>query len=161
MARRRKKGNLTPVGEIAQGVLGNKLWKKAEAQAIVEKVWNDVVGESVAKHSQVSGIKGGHLVVLVDDHSLMNNLQLMTPGILKRINDETRSNIRPFNRLVLRWGEIDRNDSDPKRAESDPILSPEQQERVDEVVGEIKDPELREITKRVISRVVSKGSREE
>ncbi len=156
MARRRK-GDLTHVGRIARGVLGEGVWQRAEAQAVLERAWREVVGDFVARHSQVVGIKGTSLVVRVDDHSLMNNLQLMAPGILKRLNEQAKSKMRPLKKLVMRWGEIERKNVDELVEGSLPELAPEQRARVEEVLKEIKDPELREITERLMVRAMAKA----
>lgn len=154
---RRGRSNLTPIGKIARGVLGEKAWQRAETQAILQRVWREVVGEFVARHSQVIGIKGNQLVVVVDDHSLMNNLQLMAPGILKRVNEETKGRIRPLTKILMRWGEIENKDENTCSNKTEPQLTPEQEKRVEEMVSEIKDPELREISRRLMRKVVSRS----
>jgi hypothetical protein len=158
---RRRKGSLTPVGSIARGVLGDKLWEKARNRELLHRVWQEVVGEFVARHSEVKGVKGEALVVQVDDHALMNNLQLMSPGIIKRINDEVEGKMPPFKKLYLRWGEVEC--ADPKQENPMPkeySLTPQQEARVEEIVKDIADPELREITRRLITKSFAKKSKE-
>ncbi len=155
MARRRR-GNLTPVGSIAQNVLGERVWERAKTQYLLDKIWREAVGDFVAKHSQVKGYRGRSLIVVVDDHSLMNNLHLMTPGILEQVNDRLEGRLRPFKKILFQWGEIEREEPEPSEPEEQPQLTPEQRERVEETLEGIKDPELREITRRVLERAMAR-----
>ncbi len=158
---RRGKGSLTRVGKIARGVLGDRLWEKAQNRELLRRVWREVVGDFVAKHSEVGGIRGDALLVKVDDHSLMNNLQLMSPGILRRINDEVKGKIGPFRRLILRWDTIEREDEPKPEMSSEPEITPEQRARIEEVVKDIEDPELKEITRRVLARSLAREASKE
>ncbi len=155
MARRRK-GNLTPVGKIAQNVLGERVWERAKSQYLLDRAWQESVGDFVAKHSQVKGYRGNSLMVLVDDHSLMNNLHLMTPGILEQVNGKLKGKMRPFKKILFQWGEVEREEPDRPEPEEHLELTPEQMERLEETLKGINDPELREITRRVLRRAMAR-----
>ena len=59
--------------------------------------------------------------------------------------------------MVMKWGEVELEEKQEAAQQSQPQLTPEQWSKVEEAVKEIKDPELKEIARRLMTKAVAKA----
>jgi hypothetical protein len=107
-------------------------------------IWEAVVGPQIAARTKPVRIRDGILEVNVDQPAWMQQLQLMKPKILARLNAELgKASIRD---LYLKRGRVDqRQDREPTRPQAWRMVHLDERERL-EVVGlltAIEDPGLR------------------
>jgi hypothetical protein len=119
------------------------------------QVWDEVVGPQIAAHARPLRLREGVLEVRVEQAVWMQQLQLMKPQLLARLNEclggpEIRD-------IYWRRGRLAPG---PPAAETtvkrpplkDIPLSTEETAAVERVVAEIGDPELRTCLHRLLSR---------
>ena len=68
--------------------MGKQISKALETAKLVE-MWPDVVGHSVALHTEVKIIRRGVLVVSADSHGWAQGLTLLKPKIIERVRAVT------------------------------------------------------------------------
>ncbi|HIE04402.1 MAG TPA: DUF721 domain-containing protein [Candidatus Latescibacteria bacterium] len=70
------------------------------SEGMAPSLWNEVVGETIAAHTSVIGIRGGVLVVRVGSASWRNELFFMKPKILEKLNARIGSDVVKDIRFV-------------------------------------------------------------
>ena len=107
-------------------------------------IWEDVVGPQIAARTRPVRIRDGVLEVNVDQPTWMQQLQLMKPKILARLNAELgEAGIRE---LYLKRGKINaRADqkTEPAPAWRSVELSENERQEITGLLSAIADPELR------------------
>ena len=92
MAAIRRKGQLSMVSEVLQRYLGRSRLGERLAQADVVNAWPELVGERIAAHAVADSItQDGTLFVRVSSAAWRQELTLMTPEIMARLNAGRRS----------------------------------------------------------------------
>jgi hypothetical protein len=128
--------------------------KLREYQAFL--VWDEVVGPQIAVRAQPAKIRSGVLEVRVDQPVWMQQLQLMKPKILARLNE--RLGDRVINDIFWRRGRIDRASSAPGIEQSAPNhrahapLSPEDRAAIEAALAPVADPALRQGIRSLLTR---------
>jgi len=106
------------------------------------RVWNEVVGPQIAAHAQPAKIRDGVLDVRVDQAVWMQQLQLMKPKILARLNERLGAEV--IRDIFWRRGRVEQP---PVAAEPGspplPPLPAEEMARIEEIVAPLDDDELR------------------
>ena len=74
---------------VAKGLGG----KGFEDQAGVTAVWAEAVGDDIAKHARVSGVRKGELLVHVDSPVWAAELSAMSSHLTERINEALGKNV--------------------------------------------------------------------
>ncbi|MEP7325228.1 MAG: DUF721 domain-containing protein [Gemmatimonadota bacterium] len=93
------KRDAAPVGETVDRVLAKNGLAKRVAQASVIEEWPELVGMQIAKVTQAESVTAdGVLWVRVATAAWANELSMMTPRILARVNAERKGRIRE-----IRW----------------------------------------------------------
>jgi hypothetical protein len=124
----------------------------------LSKKWRQVAGKGMAKHSTPSMLKGGTLTLVVDSPVWMNEISLLTPAIIEKINEEmgpdTVTDIRlrqggPREFKAVEYGggserAAQGSSRPPSREPTDAEL-----EIIQESVASIEDPEVREAARRL------------
>ena len=88
----RKKGRPTPLGEVMPEVLGQSGLAERLEQASVIVHWAQIVGREIAKVTQpISVDRKGVLQVAVTSNAWMTELSMMTPELLRAINEKAGS----------------------------------------------------------------------
>ena len=81
-----ERGTLTQVGEALRGYLKRAGFGERLAQASVVDDWPSIVGDKIAAISQPEAVtREGTLFVRVTSAPWMQELQLLTPELLKRL----------------------------------------------------------------------------
>lgn len=115
------------------------------------RVWNEVVGPQIAAHAQPAKIRDGVLEIRVDQAVWMQQLQLMKPKILARLNERLGAEV--FRDIFWRRGRVEQT---PVAAEPGslpfPPLPAEDMARIGEIVALLDDAELRRQLQQILVR---------
>ena len=141
------------LGEGLRKVAKSLGGKGLESQAEVTAVWGTAVGENVARHAQVAGVRKGELLVNVDSAAWAVELSAMSGHLLERINEALGKNAVASIRFSTS-SEVERARSESaERAEaasgygdSDvaPVpLTEEERSRVEKSFSSVSDETLR------------------
>ncbi len=121
--------------------------------------WTKLVGSGIAAHSRPREIKGGRLTVIVDSSVWMNQLHLLSPDIIEKLNRglgaetvrELRFRIGKISAEGARAGAKSGGPDKPRRRS----LSSEELAEVERAAGSISDPELKARAKRLLTAAAS------
>ena len=127
--------------------------KRREYQAWL--VWEEVVGPQVAARAKPVRIRDGVLEVRVDHPVWMQQLQLLKPKILAKLNAQLGENV--IRDLFLRRGAQKTDTETPPPAEPGIDwkacqLSEEEVKQVKETVTSISDPQIRQSLEELITK---------
>ncbi len=113
--------------------------------------WERTVGQAIARHARPVALRGGKLALVVDSPAWMQQLSLMKPVIIEKLNaGPGRKTIRD---ITLKLGEIASADgpTSEERA-TQPVLTAEDRKRIEQYLQAIDDSETREMVRRVIEK---------
>ena len=113
--------------------------------------WEQTVGAVIARHARPQTVRGTKLYLSVDSPAWMQQLSLMKPELIEKVNKNLgRDAIKD---IALKLGEIDSPEARPKE-EAPPRmpLNAEEREKVEQYVQEVHDPDVREALRRVIEK---------
>jgi len=119
------------------------------------QIWDEVVGPQIAARARPVRIREGVLEVRVDQPVWMQQLQLLKPKILGRLNERLEGAV--IKDLYLRRGKVEAEaGSAPGKApplrRPAPALSAEEEIRVEKALEEIRDPDLKRQMGRLLTR---------
>ncbi len=121
----------------------------AEYRILVQ--WEETVGAVIARHARPHRLRGRKLYLSIDSPAWMQQLSFLKPEIIEKLNRSLGS--ETVKDLALNLGEIgsveERREEKPRR---EVPLTAEEQGRVDRIVREIADPEIREALRRLIEK---------
>jgi predicted nucleic acid-binding Zn ribbon protein len=112
--------------------------------------WEKTVGEVIALHAHPAMVRGKKLTLIVDSPAWMQQLSLLKPELIKKVNiDLGRESIRD---ITLKLGEV----TPPKRT-VDALpgrVSLDQDERmtIERYVQQVRDPDIRDAIRRVVEK---------
>jgi hypothetical protein len=115
------------------------------------RVWNEVVGPQIAAHAQPAKIRDGVLDVRVDQAVWMQQLQLMKPKILARLNERLGAEV--FRDIFWRRGRVEQPlvAAEPGSLPLPPLPA-EDMARIREIVAPLEDAELRRHLQQLLVR---------
>lgn len=116
------------------------------------QVWHEVVGPQIAARARPARIRDGILEVRVDQAVWMQQLQLLKPKILSRLNERLGGEV--IRDIFWRRGRIEQEPAaavEPRRPPL-PSLPAEETARIGEVVAPVADVELRRHLQRIFVR---------
>jgi hypothetical protein len=114
-------------------------------------LWGRTVGPAIARHARPQTLRGSKLVLTVDSPAWMQQLSLMKPEIIEKLNRALgRATVKD---LTLKLGEFgppgrEAAEEKPVRAE----LSSEDREKIGHYVRGISDTDTREALRRLFER---------
>ena len=106
--------------------------------------WGRAVGDVIAQHAQPSMVRGKRLTVTVDSSVWMQQLSLLRPEIIEKLNSAMGTNA--VESITLQLGEITARPRPRMKAQDRdlPPLTPEDRRKVEELASAIADPEARQ-----------------
>jgi len=119
--------------------------------------WKQIVGERIAAHTVISRIQHRRLYLWVDSPVWVNQLTLLKPELLQKINGHLRNPV--FKDIILRGGHPPLTASDPPQADqasdrtrlaSSQDPSPELELCIQEYLKPLEDSGLKEVLRRVM-----------
>jgi predicted nucleic acid-binding Zn ribbon protein len=132
-------------------ILRDRGWGTKLKEYRIYGIWEKAVGKGIARHARPAGMRGKKLAVLVDSSAWMQQLSLLKPEIIGRVNQHLREDA--VESISLKLGEFE--PSAVQRDEYRPAagtLGPEEQIRIDKCVAEIADPQTRESLRHLMER---------
>ncbi len=121
--------------------------------------WEQTVGPGIARHAMPQTLRGSKLVLTVDSPAWMQQLSLLKPEIIKKLNVTLgREAIRD---ITLKLGELTPSDRNaPRFKPGSETLTDDERARIERSVELIGDKDLRESVKRVLEKdVLSKKAK--
>ena len=120
--------------------------------------WSRTVGSAIARHAQPRALRGGKLALVVDSPAWMQQLSLMKPEIIEKLNRNLgRETVKD---LTLRLGEVETSSGGaPEERPVRAALTREEQETIEHVVQDIGDHNVREAIRRLFEKEVQTRKR--
>ncbi len=112
--------------------------------------WEKAVGPAIARHAQPQAVRGKKLTLIVDSPAWMQQLSLLKPEIIEKVNSTLGK--KTINDISLRIGEVESPAEPPEETPVRTVLSQAEREKIKEHVRGISDPDIREAISRVIEK---------
>lgn len=132
-------------------LLNARGWSSRLKEYRVLGMWDRCVGTSIAAHAQPAMIRGKKLTVIVDSSAWMQQLSLLRPEIVEKLNQ--RLGEKSVEGITLKLGEVKSPGAGSERKISaQRSLNAEERKRIDELVQGIGDQDVREKLKHLIEK---------
>lgn len=112
--------------------------------------WEKTVGAAIARHAQPQSVQGKKLTVIVDSPAWMQQLSLLKPELVKKVNEHFGRNI--IRDIILRLGEITASETTLEPPPIHASLSQEDRSMIEDCLQEIRDSDTRETIRRVMEK---------
>ena len=113
--------------------------------------WEQTVGAAIARHAQPQSVRGKKLFLSVDSPAWMQQLSLLKPEIIEKVNRNLVKDA--IKEIALKLGEIVSMKERQAEEPPPPIpLNAEEREKIEQYVQDIHDPETRAALRRVIEK---------
>jgi len=113
--------------------------------------WAGTVGPAIARHAQPRTLRGGRLLLIVDSPAWMQQISLMKPEIIGKLNSNLGAEI--VRDIMLKLGELSSSPmQSPEREQVPAVISREEREMIDQSLHQVGDDEIREAIKRMIEK---------
>jgi len=112
--------------------------------------WRRAVGDVIAGHAQPTMVRGKKLTVTVDSSAWMQQLALLKPEIMEKLNAAMGANA--VDNITLKLGEVEAQPRGRGKIQkpSLPQLVSEDRARIEELAQAIADPEVRRSFQRLV-----------
>lgn len=143
------------VGSLLKRVLGDRGLDERLTRYQAWLIWDQLVGEQIASRARPLRIRQNVLEVQVDHPVWMQQLQMLKPKILEKLNREipnagiTDIYLRKAKSIPPRPQATREAASPPKWREIE--LSSAEQQQIEEQLTELRDPELRQELKQLFT----------
>lgn len=132
-------------------LLNARGWSSRLKEYRVLGMWDRCVGPSIAAHAQPAMIRGKKLTVIVDSSAWMQQLSLLRPEIIEKLNKSLGEDA--VESITLKMGEVrPTKGSDEGRSAPLRRLNADERRRIDELVREIEDEDSRNRLKHLIEK---------
>ncbi|MDA8423511.1 MAG: DUF721 domain-containing protein [Nitrospiraceae bacterium] len=112
--------------------------------------WERTVGGMIARHAQPQQVRGNKLALVVDSPAWMQQLSLLKPEIIAKLNKSLgREAIKD---ITLKLGEIAVDHEHVPDEPDPPPLDPHERATIEQYVGKIADAATRDAIRRVIEK---------
>jgi len=119
--------------------------------------WQQIVGDSLAEHSQVHELRQQNLIVDVDHPGWMQHLLLKKAAILSRLRRQyPQLAIRDIKIRVVQRGSLQPAEPEPAHPKSEPEQAPQAPGEVEQALSEVRDAGLRERLRRLLLRSIQR-----
>ena len=112
--------------------------------------WEKSVGPVIAHHAQPQTVRGKKLTLVVDSPAWMQQLSLLKPEIMEKVNGNLGKGA--IKDIALRLGEVELREHPLERSTAHPVLGRDERGKIDDYVREISDADTREAVRRVIEK---------
>lgn len=144
-----------PIGQALAEFLGNSGLGKITVMGGLATRWAELLGSGIAGHSRPDSIRGGVLTVVVDSSTWMNQLSLLSPDIIKKLNDGLAG--EPVTELRFRTGKLaapgGRASGAKEKAEvriTKRKPTTQELEGIEMAVGRINDPDIKKAARKLL-----------
>ncbi len=113
--------------------------------------WDKAVGEAIARHARPLAVRGTKLLLVVDSPAWMQQLSLMKPQIMEKVNQMLgRDAIKD---ITLKLGEVEMPQKKEPAYRPAPVqLDDETIQQIDGYVKDLEDEETRDALRRLIEK---------
>jgi hypothetical protein len=149
----------THIKEVIDGILGTSALPIDFDGVRIWKLWDGVVGKSIAKHARPSSIKKGVLMVKVTDSVWVQELEFKAETIRESLNRKLQR--EAVKKIRFRVGTPQESKQiSKKRSQQEHIqdLTPERQRKMEEIIAQIKDKEMRESLRQIMILAAKKDN---
>lgn len=113
--------------------------------------WEKAVGKVIARHAQPCSLRGKKMTLVVDSPAWMQQLSLLKPEIVEKVNRRLGHNA--IRDIMLKLGEVapgagEASEDLPVRAD----LDRDEREKIEYALQGLHDPEIREAVRRVMEK---------
>ena len=112
--------------------------------------WEKAVGTVIAHHAQPQSMQGKKLTLLVDSPAWMQQLSLLKPEIIKKLNISFGR--EAIQDITLKLGEITAQTAPLEVPRPHAPLSGEERSQIETFLQELHDPDIRENLRRLIEK---------
>ena len=112
--------------------------------------WEKSVGLVIARHAQPQTVRGKKLTLVVDSPAWMQQLSLLKPEIVEKVNRNLGKGT--IKDITLRLGEVESREQPPEGLPVRTVLGRDEREKIEDYVRGISDPDTREAVRRVIEK---------
>lgn len=141
-----------PVRNVLEQIIG-QLASPEWLKNVLKLKWRQIVGDQLAKRTQVRQVKDGVVTVIASNPAVANELQYRKDELRRRIRDAAQ--FEPLD-IRIRIGVVQPEEvTRAKRIEEELsrlVLSPHEKELIEQTVAPIQDPQLREKVAKVFER---------
>jgi len=146
-----RRGKVEKLSSTIEKILNDQGWGAKLKEYRVFSFWDRAVGPGIARHAQPASIRGKRLTVVVDSSAWMQQLSLMKPEVLSRVNDRLGPN--GIESITLKLGELERTDARPEEFQPPAgKLEAGELTRIEECIAGIKDQQTRDALRKVMEK---------
>ncbi len=149
----------THIKEVIDDILGTSALPIDFDGVRIWKLWDGVVGKRIARHARPSWIKKGVLLVKVTDRVWLQELEFKAETIKESLNRKLQR--EAIKKIRFRVGTPQESKQiSKKRSQQDHIqdLTPERQKKMEEILAQIKDKEMRESLRQIMILAAKKDN---
>lgn len=146
-----RRGKVEKLSSTIEKILNERGWGARLKEYRVFSLWGKAVGPGIARHSQPASIRGRRLTVIVDSSAWMQQLSLLKPELVAKVN--SRLGADGIESITLRLGELERPASESAAFQAPSgTLDAVEEKRIEEYLAGIADAEARQSLRQVIER---------
>ncbi|MDH4161560.1 MAG: DUF721 domain-containing protein [Nitrospirota bacterium] len=139
------------VSRTIEKLLAARGWSSRLKEYRVLGIWDRCVGASIAAHAQPVMIRGKKLTVIVDSSAWMQQISLLRPEIMEKLNRSLGE--EAVESIALKLGEMKSSGSGNEgRKIARRSLNAEERKRIEEYVQGIGDEDVRDRLKHLIEK---------
>jgi len=112
--------------------------------------WEKSVGPVIARHAQPQTVRGKKLTLVVDSPAWMQQLSLLKPQIIEKVNRNLGK--ETIKDIMLRLGKVESRNQSSEAHPVRTVLGRDECEKIEDYVREISDADTREAVRRVIEK---------
>jgi hypothetical protein len=112
--------------------------------------WEASVGPAIARHAQPQALRGKKLTLVVDSPAWMQQLSLLKPELMGKVNKTLGK--EAITDITLRLGEVEARDQSTEEPPVPMALDSNELGKIEDYTREIGDADTREAVKRVIEK---------
>ena len=112
--------------------------------------WEKSVGPVIARHAQPQAVRGKKLTLVVDSPAWMQQLSLLKPEIVEKVNRNLGKGT--IKDITLRLGEVESREQPVEEPPVRVVLDPDERKKIEDYVRGISDTDTREALRRVIEK---------
>ncbi len=141
---------MQPLNKVLDKLIKDVGIEGGVAIAAVRRQWNSIVGDAIASHTCPDTVKGKVLTIIVDTPQWMHHLSFFKGEISEKLD---RFDIRDVRFRIGRLP-VTKNNNSPEIAKD---LSESEMRYLDNTVRTIKDKDLQEKLRKLISHGLKRG----
>ena len=112
--------------------------------------WEKAVGATIARHARPEALRAKKLTVIVDSPVWMQQLSLLKPEIIEKVNRGLGKDA--IREIALRLGEVVPKEEQPEEVTVRASLDAGDRAKIEQYVQDVHDPETRAAIERVIEK---------